>query len=254
MKHKYTSIFMKLYSLPFCFWHVNHVSNIIVVLAVHYKGMVHCDVKMANVLVQDQGGQYRGVLTDFDLSKTDNTRREEVSRNALSMSQVAGPCGTLGALTMAPEVFEGHAPDPLSDVWSFGGMVIESMFLSQAKNWQTAQHERWQNDGTPVLRHVESNFARDLLVKLLHKKKHKRITSMQAVSHPFFSADHHVLELQKQKEELAKQSHKAKKEVEKLKEEVEKVIIVVFMHFRCLGSNLLHRFIYTRRRRRHIYI
>ena len=36
--------------------------------------IVHCDVKMANVLVEERDGQHRGILTDFDLSKDDDYR------------------------------------------------------------------------------------------------------------------------------------------------------------------------------------
>ena len=46
---------------------------------VHYHGIVHCDIKLANVLVElHSDGQHRGVLADFDLSK-DLEHRQEAS-------------------------------------------------------------------------------------------------------------------------------------------------------------------------------
>ena len=72
---------------------------------VHYHGIVHCDIKLANVLVElHSDGQHRGVLADFDLSK-DLEHRQEASMSATS---VAGARGTPGCLTMATEVFKGR--------------------------------------------------------------------------------------------------------------------------------------------------
>ena len=82
--------------------------------------MVHCDIKMANVLVENRDSQKRGILTDFDLSKDDKSRREDASIRAKSMASVVGPRGTLGALTMAPEVMDGATPDAASDCWRCG--------------------------------------------------------------------------------------------------------------------------------------
>ncbi len=173
----------------------------------HYMGMVHCDIKMANVLVEERDGQHRGILTDFDLSKEDQARRAEASMRAKSMSSIFGPRGTPGALTMAPEVMEGRTPDAASDCWSFGGLVLASLYTPEAQVWETAQMDKkWDNDGTPVLARVEDAQGKQLLLSLLHKDKGKRLSSMQAVSHGFFNANLQVLKtleaLDKQREDL----------------------------------------------------
>jgi serine/threonine protein kinase len=50
---------------------------------VHYHGIVHCDIKLANVLVElHSDGQHRGVLADFDLSKDLEHRLREASMSA----------------------------------------------------------------------------------------------------------------------------------------------------------------------------
>ena len=61
--------------------------------------------KMANVLVQERSGQYRGILADFDVSKDDKGRRQATSMTAMSTAREQGLRGTIGLLTMAPDVF-----------------------------------------------------------------------------------------------------------------------------------------------------
>jgi hypothetical protein len=56
---------------------------------------------------------------------------------AASMSMMAGPRGTPGALTMAPEVLEqGATPDAKADMFCFGGIVLEALFPSTAEAWK----------------------------------------------------------------------------------------------------------------------
>ena len=73
---------------------------------VHYHGIVHCDIKLANVLVElHSDGQHRGVLADFDLSKDLEHRLREASVSVMSLAEARG---TPGCLTMATEVFKGR--------------------------------------------------------------------------------------------------------------------------------------------------
>ena len=190
--------------------------------------MVHCDIKMANVLVEGRDGKHRGILTDFDLSKDDKSRREEVSFLARSVASVLGPRGTMGALTMAPEVMEGKTPDAASDCWSFGGLVLASLYMDEARRWQNASiTEKWEEGtGKPKLLHVADEQGKQLLLDLLHHSKEKRISSTQAVSHPFFISNLEVVEkmallasqrqvLQKSKDEHARdvEEHKKRQQV-----------------------------------------
>jgi serine/threonine protein kinase len=171
---------------------------------VHYMGMVHCDIKMQNILVEERDGQHRGILTDFDLSKDDKSRRDDVSFLAKSVASVLGPRGTMGALTMAPEVMEGKTPDAASDCWSFGGLILASLYTDEAQRWESAHPtEKWEEGtGKPKLQHVADEQGKLLLLDLLHHSKEERINSMQAVSHQFFAANLQVL---KELEALYKQ-------------------------------------------------
>jgi serine/threonine protein kinase len=157
---------------------------------------VHCDVKLANILVEvHTNGQHRGILADFDLSKDLEHRLQEVATSVMS---VPGARGTLGCLTMAPEVLrQGRQPDFKADIYSFGGIVLQTLFKSQADVWERGGDDtRWDSvSDAPVLAMVKNDMARDLLSKVLHRRKDERPTSTQVVSHIFFSADRQALDL-----------------------------------------------------------
>ena len=188
---------------------------------VHYHGIVHCDVKLANVLVElRDDGQHRGVLADFDLSK-DLEARTLSSVSSLSMASMAGARGTPGYLTMAPEIAQGKTPDVKSDVFSFGGLVLQVLFREQAEVWQQGSDaDRWDAvSGAPRLALVPDRDARGLLTGVLQQDKEKRPTSSDVVSHSFFSADARAVDLlqtlEQGREELEKQQADYADEVRK---------------------------------------
>jgi eukaryotic-like serine/threonine-protein kinase len=83
----------------------------------HAAGMVHCDLKPANVFLQSDG---RPILIDFGLI---SLARGTVSRETLQVTGLLR--GTLPYL--APELILGKIPDSRADLYSLGCMLHESV-------------------------------------------------------------------------------------------------------------------------------
>jgi serine/threonine protein kinase len=112
---------------------------------VHRHGVVHCDVKPANVLLTAASrcvpvGPRRAVLADFDLSQDQQAR----ASRAATVASMAGGRGTPGALTMAPEVEAGSAPTDRADVFGFGGVLARAVCRSEV----------CPSDFDPILRRI----------------------------------------------------------------------------------------------------
>ena len=78
----------------------------------HGKGVIHCDIKPENILIGDQGV---AKVADFGVADT-------VSRT-LTPQQAREFMGTVAYL--APEVLQGGAPSPASDIYSLGLLLYE---------------------------------------------------------------------------------------------------------------------------------
>jgi serine/threonine protein kinase/Tol biopolymer transport system component len=79
----------------------------------HGRGIVHRDVKPANVIVAPDG---RVKLVDFGIAKLSDQSR---------LTRAGTTVGTAGY--MSPEQLHGEAADPRTDVWSLGVVIYEML-------------------------------------------------------------------------------------------------------------------------------
>jgi serine/threonine protein kinase/Tfp pilus assembly protein PilF len=83
--------------------------------AAHEAGILHRDIKAANIILEGSGEKVYACVTDFGLA-----RAALGETTALTLQGIAGTPGY-----MAPELFYGGTPSPASDVFSFGVVVYQ---------------------------------------------------------------------------------------------------------------------------------
>lgn len=83
---------------------------------VHAAGLVHRDVKPANILLHSPDEQVRALITDFGISR---------SQNATTMTATGLFVGTLDYV--APEQLQGQDVDARSDVYALGCALYEAI-------------------------------------------------------------------------------------------------------------------------------
>ncbi|HJZ76964.1 MAG TPA: protein kinase [Vicinamibacterales bacterium] len=140
--------------------------------AAHSVGVLHKDVKPANVLVaRDSGGAVRVRLCDFGISiLTDETRLRSAGVTAVGLT--AGPdapspdAGT--RLYMAPEIIEGKAATTSADVYALGVMLYQISIGDFAK----ALAPGWDRD-------VDDDLLREDIAATVDGAPERRLTAAQ---------------------------------------------------------------------------
>jgi serine/threonine protein kinase/tetratricopeptide (TPR) repeat protein len=97
----------------------------------HSIGLIHRDVKPANVLITPKGV---AKVTDFGLAKMVRLSTDEIDREALTLAaNLTGPGIVLGtAAYMSPEQTRGEPLDPRSEIFSLGSLLYEAATRARA--------------------------------------------------------------------------------------------------------------------------
>lgn len=107
--------------------------------AVHDAGFVHRDVKPANVLVRDLGGQDHSYLTDFGIAKMPDAQDH--------LTRTGWMIGTAGY--MSPEQIRGQQPDPRSDLYGLGCVVFEALTGRRPFSGENDLAVQWAHANSP---------------------------------------------------------------------------------------------------------
>ncbi|BFZ56162.1 Protein kinase of the Mitotic Exit Network [Savitreella phatthalungensis] len=141
----------------------------------HSQGVVHCDIKAANILTTKEGIVK---LADFGVAS--------VADSSHNVSIAGSP------YWMAPEVIELQGASPAADVWSVGCTVVELLtgHPPYADLDAVAAMFRIVSDG-PSVPEVASSACRHFLEKCWHKSPSLRPSAASLSRHPWLKQAPH---------------------------------------------------------------
>jgi len=145
----------------------------------HDRGVVHSDLKPANVLIDKASGKAKIV----DIPCCDGLRAE------LRAGGLAVPQGT--PVFMAPETVRTGAHNKSSDIWSFGCLVLN--LLTGRLPWDELDNSfaamfRIGHGEHPSIPSSLSPAATDFLMKCFEPKADLRATAEELLSHDFLAS------------------------------------------------------------------
>ena len=123
---------------------------------VHEKGVIHRDLKSANIMLCGEGEQLRAVLMDFGLARDFSGEPASTAKAGRRDGTVAG--AILGTPAyMAPEQFEGEEVSPATDIYALGTILYEMLTTElpyAADNVYNMMRAKTNEDPQPPTRFV----------------------------------------------------------------------------------------------------
>lgn len=155
----------------------------------HSHGVVHCDVKCANVLLETTREVKERVVRLADLGFGKRMSQEldgARSRNRGTWSHMAPELWELAANTGRPRT-TANPQLPASDIWSLGCAVVS--MLQGYPPWGSGceAFTRQTSGARPLLPTNISPACHDFIVKCLQRDPSSRWTSHQLLHHPFLA-------------------------------------------------------------------
>ncbi|THU80821.1 Pkinase-domain-containing protein [Dendrothele bispora CBS 962.96] len=145
----------------------------------HERGIIHRDIKGANILVDNKGGVK---ISDFGISK-------KVDVQALSGNRAHRPSLQGSVFWMAPEVVKQSGHTQKADIWSVGCLVVE--MLTGEHPWaQLTQMQAIFKIGSsakPTIPADVSAEAQDFLARTFETNHEARPSASELLEHPFIS-------------------------------------------------------------------
>lgn len=143
------------------------------VAAAHSVGVLHKDIKPANILVTaGPAGEPRARVTDFGIGMiTDGSRLADLGITVLGMTELERP-QTLGSqlsgtrIYMAPEVLEGRPSTTQADIFSLGVLIYQLV----VGNFGKALAPGWERD-------VADELLREDLSAFVDGRPERRVAS-----------------------------------------------------------------------------
>jgi len=152
------------------------------------KLIVHRDIKLDNILLDDQG---RIKICDFGVSKQVKSDTEKMTEQ----------CGTPAYI--APEILRDKGYEGFKvDVWS-AGVCLFAMLQGTVPFKANTMHELHHliiGAKYEVKEGSCSDLAKDLIEKLMQVDPKKRLSAIEALSHPWFKNTTETMEIFTQKE------------------------------------------------------
>ncbi|KAJ7944431.1 Protein kinase-like protein [Quillaja saponaria] len=146
---------------------------------IHAQGFVHCDLKLQNILLFDNG---EIKIADFGLAK----KTEEKQSKGESEFQWRGT-----PLYMSPESVKDNKYDHPADIWALGCAVVEMVTGKPVWNLQPETNicslllRIGVGEELPDIPAELSEEARDFLEKCFVKDPRNRWTAEKLLNHPF---------------------------------------------------------------------
>jgi serine/threonine protein kinase len=155
----------------------------------HNHHIVHRDIKAANILVTSAG---ETKVSDFGAAMVAHSFAQGTEQDpSAALTTVQGTPAFI-----APEVLAGSMPLEPSDMWSFGGLLLE--MATGRPPWHEEGHESLVQIAFSLLvlqqppaipARIENPSLRDIITRCLAMDPCARPSALELLTHPFLAAD-----------------------------------------------------------------